>query len=170
MTLELTTCLPDLMQMLPSSSSTPQTWRDTDLRTAMQPGGTIYENLPDELQSMIIPVVKKSGQTLSSMSDTPIETTDYLFIPAIYEYVGTPTSSYNINANEGIGYEYYVGEEPGAVQKVRPSSSSYIYYWTRSAATFPSSFGNYFWGIGSATSFSFYSSSTKLGVTFALCI
>nr|DAH19302.1 MAG TPA: hypothetical protein [Bacteriophage sp.] len=65
MVLELTTCLPDSYSINPEpeEDGISQSWGTSNLYKLMSPGGEIYDNLPDELQSMIIPVMKKSGKT-----------------------------------------------------------------------------------------------------------
>lgn len=170
LTLELTTCLPEEMSLFDSDAATPQTWSESNIYLMMQPGGAIYENLPDDFKQLVLPVIKKSGVTGEDTESTPIESENYLFIPSLIEYIGESDYEYNVNSSEGAQYQLYFLQPELINKKILNGDSTNIMYYTRSASAFSDALKDYFWAIGSFTSFSVYPSSTSLGISFACCI
>ena len=168
LTLELTSLLPSDDYLFESTDATAQTWSESLLYSKMQDGGEIYNNLPDDFKSLILPCVKKSGRGGQAIDSEPVESTNLLFIPALEEYTGKSGYSYNVNSKEGLQYEFY--GRGGAIPKRPIGSVEQTMYYTRSAAAFENQLINYFWAIGSMDSFSVYPSYTPLGITFACCI
>lgn len=170
MTLELTTCLSKgiINELVDDNSS--QTWSTSALRAAMQKGGAIYENLPDDFKNLLLPVIKRTGRTGSDGTIAPETSLDYLFVPALTEYIGqNAAATYNVNAREGRQYQAY-GENLAVQKQLITNPGQNIMYYTRSPATFEDSLYDYFWAIGASNNFSIYPSSTELGITFACCI
>lgn len=171
MVLELTSCLPDSYSINPEpeEENTSQSWGTSNLYKLMSPGGEIYENLPDELQSMIIPVMKKSGITGQVQTSTPETVKSYLFPLSIREYVSKENITSEINNSEGTQYQYYI-DNPGYVVKKEYGGDKNIVYYTRSAMQAENELYEYFWAIGGANNYATYPSYISLGTTFAFCI
>lgn len=171
MVLELTSCLPDSYSINPEpeEEDTPQSWGTSELYKLMSPGGEIYENLPDELQSMIIPAMKKSGITGQVQNSTPETVKSYLFPLSIREYVSKDNITSEINNSEGTQYQYYI-DNPGYVVKKEYAGDKNIVYYTRSAMQAENELYEYFWAIGGANNYATYPSYISLGTTFAFCI
>lgn len=171
MVLELTTCLPDSYSINPEpeEDGISQSWGTSNLYKLMSPGGEIYDNLPDELQSMIIPVMKKSGKTGKAQDSTPETIKSYLFPLSIREYVAKANITSEINNNEGYQYQYYIAN-PGYVVKKEYGGDKNIVYYTRSAMQAENELYEYFWAIGGANNYATYPSYISLGTSFAFCI
>lgn len=171
MVLELTSCLPDSYSINPEpeEEDTPQSWGTSNLYKLMSPGGEVYDNLPDELQSMIIPVMKNSGITGKAQDSSPETVKSYLFPLSIREYVAKANITSEINNSEGTQYQYYI-VNPGYVVKKEYGGDKNIVYYTRSAMQAENELYEYFWAIGGANNYATYPSYISLGTTFAFCI
>ena len=171
MVLELVTCLPDSypINSEPEVENTPQSWGTSNLYKLMSPGGEIYDNLPNELQSMIIPVMKKSGISGKIQNSSPEITKSYLFPLSIREYVAKNNITSEINNSEGSQYQYYINH-PGHVVKKEYAGDKNIVYYTRSAMQAENELYEYFWAIGGANNYATYPSYISLGTSFAFCI
>ena len=168
LTLELTQCLPVkgfLFNATEGEES--QTYGDSLLYQRLQPEGDLYQNLPDDLIPLIIPVVKNSGVTGQNKDSEPQTSLNHLFVPSIREYVGD--NSYEINLSEGQVYQFYA-ENPQNVQRPIVNQQENTYFWTRSASQIENNVKNYFWSIGSSNNYSMYTSDTELALTYAFCI
>lgn len=171
MVLELTSCLPDSYSINPEpeEEDTPQSWGTSNLYKLMSPGGEIYDNLPDELQSMIIPVMKNSGITGKAQDSSPETVKSYLFPLSIREYVAKANITSEINNSEGSQYQYYI-VNPGYVVKKEYGGDKNIVYYTRSAMQAENELYEYFWAIGGSNNYATYPSYISLGTSFAFCI
>lgn len=171
LTLELTALLPKTRRMYSTqaSDSEPQTWSQSLLYKAMQPGGDIYENLPNDFQKIIFPVQKSSGISGNLPSADPDISTNYLFIPSLTEYLPPSDYEYAVNSQEGGQYQFYANA-PDQIPKKLIGSSDNRNYYTRSASSYDKTLYNYFWTIGSQSSFGVTISSQMSGVTFACCL
>jgi uncharacterized repeat protein (TIGR02543 family) len=89
-------------------------WEDSDARGYLQ--GYIYDSLPDELQSVIIPAYKKSANIDGSLNITE----DNIFAFSESEIFGTNEQSYS---GEGNRYRYWV-ENPNVQDRAGYSLSS----------------------------------------------
>ena len=169
LTLELTSLLPTRYAINPQQEKDiSQTWGTSNLYTLMRPNGEIYENLPDNIQSMILPVIKKTGASGQSDTATPLEAESYLFPLSMVEYLGASAPS-NANSKEGAQYEYY-SENLQYIPKRRPGSSYSEYYYTRSPVCEEGSLYDYQWAIGSSTAQQIKQNFDAIGVSFAFCI
>lgn len=171
MVLELTSCLPDSYSINPEpeEEDTPQSWGTSNLYKLMSPGGEVYDNLPDELQSMIIPVMKNSGITGKAQDSSPETVKSYLFPLSIREYVAKANITSEINNSEGTQYQFYIAN-PGYVVKKEYAGDKNIVYYTRSAMQAENELYEYFWAIGGANNYATYPSYMSLGTSFAFCI
>lgn len=168
LTLELIDCLPDAQILFNGNlDNESQTYSDSLLFTKLQPSGDLFEQLPDEVKSLIIPVIKYSGITGQSKNSSPAKSTNYLFIPSIIEYVGQ--NNYEINTQEGLIYEFY-SYNPQLVQKKIIGQNENTYYWTRSASQVQDNVKDYFWSIASQNNYAMYPSNTELPIVYAFCI
>ena len=168
LTLELTQCLPVkgfLFNTTEGEES--QTYGDSLLYQRLQPEGDLYQNLPDDLIPLIIPVVKNGGVSGQNKDSEPQTSLNHLFVPSIREYVGN--NSYEINLSEGQIYQFY-SENPQNVQRSIVNQQENTYFWTRSASQIKDNVKNYFWSIGSSNNYSMYTSDTELALTYAFCI
>lgn len=169
LTLELTSLLPTRYAINPQQEKDiSQTWGTSNLYTLMCPKGEIYENLPNNVQSMILPVIKKTGASGQSDTATPLEVESYLFPLSMIEYLGASRPS-NANSKEGAQYEYY-SENLQYIPKHRPGSSYTEYYYTRSPVCEEGSLYDYQWAIGSSTAQQIKQNFDAIGVSFAFCI
>ena len=113
-----------------SSNTNVGGWRESAMRTRLQPGGSIYNALPQEVQDVIRPVNKV---TSVGNAGTALETTnDYCFLLSEVEIFGSTTYSV---AGEGKQYDYYSSYATTAAKRVKylsNGSGSAIYWWERS--------------------------------------
>lgn len=168
LTLELTQCLPEKGFLFEETDGqSQQTYSDSLLYQRLQPSGDLFENLPNDLTPLIIPVVKNSGITGVNKDSQPQESINYLFVPSIREYVGN--NDYEINLLEGEIYQFYA-KNPQYVQRPIINQQSNTYFWTRSASQIQDNVKNYFWSIGSSNNYAMYTSDTELALTYAFCI
>lgn len=169
--LELTQCLADsyYINEEPDEDNQPQTWGSSYLKTLMSPGGEIYENLPDEVKEMIIPVAKKTGISGNTKTSAPESQESYLFPLSVQEYVGEGCANNDVNTKEGLQYQYYI-DNPNLVVKKPYGDSRNVVYYTRSPMQAEGELYEYFWAIGGRNNFSIFPSYTPLNVTFAFCI
>lgn len=152
-----------------TSLSTSNSFNQLEIFSRLCPGGDLYDDLPDNVQSLIIPVMKKYAATGQAKTSTPVEVKSYLFFPALCELVGEINDS--VNTSEGGQYYYYY-QNPNAIQRAvyGDSSGTPTYYWTRSASQYEDSSYNYYWAAGSATGYAMYSSQSELPITYLFCI
>lgn len=168
LTLELTQCLKEkdiLFSNLDEEQS--QTYDNSTLYEKLQPDGEIFAQLPEDLTSLILPVIKYSGISGQNKNSEPKASENYLFLLSILEYVGQ--NNYEVNTSEGLIYEFY-DKNPQLVQRPIFNQNENIYFWTRSASQIQDNIKNYFWSIGSFNNYSMYPSDTELPITYAFCI
>lgn len=168
LTLELTTCLQDTGKLFEvSNENESQTYSDSILYNRLQPNGDLFNQLPDDLIPLIIPVIKQSGITGQSKNSEVQASINYLFVPSIMEYVGE--NNYEINPSEGSIYEFYA-KNPQNIQRPIINQNVNSYFWTRSASQIKDNVKNYFWSIGSQNNYAMYTTDTELPLTYAFCI
>ena len=168
LTLELTECLSDSGILFEGETSeTSQTYSESLLYPRLQPDGDLFNQLPDDLIPLILPVTKYSGITGQNKDSQPQASTNYLFIPSVIEYVGQ--NNYEINIQEGLIYEFYYNN-PQYVQKKVIGQNENTYYWTRSGSQIQDNVKNYFWSIASQNNYAMYPSNTELPIVYAFCI
>ena len=90
--------------------------------TGQGEGGSILSTVKvlsfekDDFKNLLLPVIKRTGRTGSDGTIAPETSLDYLFVPALTEYIGqNAAATYNVNARESRQYQAYV--ENLAVQK-----------------------------------------------------
>ena len=105
-------------------------WSASEMRAALQPGGSIYELLPSDLKAVIHQVRKVTSQgNKSSVLET---TDDHLFLLSEVEVFGTITYS---KAGEGTRYGYYANYANTNALRIKGSSNgagSATSWWERS--------------------------------------
>lgn len=107
MTWEMVDCLPERYPWNRSDTNE-GSWAATALRRNMnEPGGSIYELMPDELIEVVTPVIKLTANTFDGSNDI-IETEDKFWIKSEKETFGRCIYS---APGEGKWYEYYRQED-----------------------------------------------------------
>lgn len=107
MTWEMVDCLPERYPWNQSDTNE-GSWAATALRRNMnEPGGSIYELMPDELLEVVTPVIKLTANTFDGSNDI-IETEDKFWIKSEKETFGRCIYS---APGEGKWYEYYRQED-----------------------------------------------------------
>lgn len=114
----------------------------TTARTTLNPGGTVYGYIPEDLKAVIKPVLKKSDATASGGTDKiPKETTDTLWLLSIDELGNTvPSIGPSAYSTLGARYELFTewnGNGTNGVVRYTPSvnvantGNKASSYWTR---------------------------------------
>lgn len=107
MTWEMVDCLPKRYPWNRHDTNE-GSWAATDLRRNMnEPGGSIYELMPDELLEVVTPVIKLTANTFDG-SNIIIKTEDKFWIKSEKETFGRCIYS---APGEGKWYEYYRQED-----------------------------------------------------------
>lgn len=136
-------------------------WDSSAMRSYV--GNTIYNALPDEVKSMIKPVIKKT--TAGGMSTDIIESVDNLWIPSIVELNSSYASDDAAYASEGEPYDVYT--DTASLQKCKSDSAVTSNYWTRSAVT---TYKYGFWCVYNTGEVSSSGADSSMGVAFGFCI
>lgn len=114
----------------------------TTARTTLNPGGTVYGYIPEDLKAVIKPVLKKSDATANSGTDkTPTETTDTLWLLSLDELGDTFPGLYPSGCSVlGSRYELFtawnVNGTNGVIRytpsvNVASTGNKASSYWTR---------------------------------------
>ena len=145
-----------------STSTSAGGWDECLMRTSTMQ--TLFNNLPDELQSMIKLVNKKATSGGRSTSITTSQ--DKLWLYSEVELNGTTESGYK---DEGTQYEYWQSHnnDSDRIKKLNDGTGSDNNYWLRSPYT---RFSNAFRYIYSDGSVAGNSASSPGGVCFCFCI
>lgn len=140
-------------------------WTSCAMRTRLQPGGAIYDTLPDDVKAVIRPVEKRTS--VGNTSTSRKTTNDYAFLLSEVEIIGTTYSSVT---GEGTQYDYYNSYANTAdlkVKKLSNGSGSANSWWGRSPCKSDTST---FCGVMSYGSLGRFDSTGSLGVSFAFCV
>lgn len=148
-----------------SSSTNVGGWASCAMRTRLQPGGAIYDTLPDDVKAVIRPVQKV---TSVGNAGTALETTnDYCFLLSEVEIFGS--TSYSV-AGEGKQYDYYSSYATTSAKRVKylsnGSGSAYT-WWGRSPYSSDSTIFCYVYSGGDA---SYSYANLSRGVSFGFCV
>ena len=137
-------------------------WDECLMRTdTMQ---TLFNNLPDELQSVIKLVNKKA--TAGNKSTGIVTSQDKLWLYSEVELDGTTSSGYR---DEGTQYEYWQSHNTNSdrIKKLNNGTGSANIYWLRSPYTSNSTYFRY---ISSDGNVNYYYASNSRGLCFCFCI
>ena len=144
-----------------SSPSNVGGWNKSTMRTHVN--STIYNALPDEIKSIIKPVIKKAS--IGNTSTEIVETTDSLWIPSIVELNSNQAVSDATYMLEGMPYALYTDAE--ARKKYKLDTETATAYWTRSAVL---TYQYGFWCVYASGEFNTGGADSPFGVAFGFCI
>ena len=137
-------------------------WDECLMRTSTMQ--EIFNNLPDDLQSVIKLVNKKT--TVGNASTSIVTSQDKLWLYSVVELDGTTENGYK---DEGTQYEYWQSHNTSSdrIKKLNNGTDSANYYWLRSPYTgYSASFRNIVSDGGVGDDDASYS----LGLCFCFCI
>ena len=178
---------PRAFKMNPTSSNYGG-WKSSDLRGRMN-GGDIYSAMPDDLKSVVEPVLKMTNNTVGAYAGAvATATSDRFWLPSMNEvsayHTDLSSDTYAYPANykeEGKEYEFFAQTETSATDNYvdvlsgayltpsgsRPSGASYSYAWLRSPNGYST---NLFWNLNSGGGLNYYRASYSLALLAAFSI
>lgn len=145
-----------------SSNTNAGGWDECKMRTSTMQ--EIFNNLPDELQSVIKLVNKKA--TADNSSTNIVTSQDKLWLYSLVELNGTTESGYK---DEGTQYEYWKSHNTNSDRMKNLNNGTYSgeSYWLRSPdISYSSAFGAVFLD----GSLDWYGAGNSSGVCFGFCI
>ena len=145
-----------------SSDTNSGGWDECKMRTSTMQ--TLFNNLPDDLQSVIKLVNKKA--TTGNQSTGIVTSQDKLWLYSEVELDGTTSSGYK---DEGAQYEYWQSHNTNSdrIKKLNNGTGSANLYWLRSPFTGGSA---RFRVIGSDGGVGYIGASYSRGLCFCFCI
>lgn len=140
-------------------------WRGCAMRTRLQPGGSIYNVLPQDLRNVIRPVNKVTsvGYAVNALETT----SDYAFLLSEVEIFGN--NSYSVKG-EGKRYGYYndyANTNALRVKKLANGTDAAYFWWERSPYSGNAGSFCYVISYGGADN---YGASYSIGVSFGFCV
>lgn len=146
-----------------STNSNDGGWDECLMRTSTMQ--EIFNNLPDELQSVIKLVNKKA--TTGNQSTDIVTSQDKLWLYSEVELDGTTNSGYK---DEGTQYEYWQSYNTNSdrVKKLNNGTGSDNIYWLRSPSTGDSTNFRFITSDGYVSSYNYAGNSSS--VCFGFCI
>ena len=160
-------------------------WKRSPMRTHLQ--NDIFPKLPIDVQSVIVPVNKKTViegngmNTLDPMDDNTYEyAEDKIWIPSLIEvfdiYEQNSPSNHPIFYNEGDTYEYHTWKDDDTIdtansrrkKNVAGSDKETDSYWTRTPNG--GNYTAYYRVTGTGTSIGYTSGTSNYGVAIGFCV
>ena len=140
-------------------------WRESAMRTRLQPGGSIYNVLPQEVRDVIRPVNKVTS--VGNVGSALETTSDYAFLLSEVEIFGS--TSFSV-AGEGKRYDYYGSYATTSARRIKNlanGTGSANYWWERSPAS--GSTSNFCY-VGSNGNAGYGYAGASFGVSFGFCV
>jgi len=161
------------------SYSTNIPWSSSLIRTSLQPDGTVYATLPDDLISVIKQVKKRSAYGDGNTCTTD----DYLFLLSMNEVYGsTDIDGEEIGSNatfifpaeqDGHKYEYFVGDTVSTShvkkRKKKIGATSNSSWWLRTGAGINNTPQTFMY-IDAYGSSDYQNNSRNDGISFCFCL